>query len=883
MRDDDKTDDKWLHRCLAVVEWFCPPQLLEGVAGDLWEQYDNDLARLGRKRSRRRLVWGTLRFFHHEIILRNKLGLRLINTIMLASYIRVATRNIQKRKLYSAINAFGLSIGIAFCMLIWLFIKDEQSFDQFHENKNEIVRIEALSYNYWNPNVEENKRWSQSAYIQLGLAAELKNDLPEVILATRFNDGTNVVKNGDRVFSESVSYVDGDFFRMFSFPLISGNREKLFSNSLEIVITPAVATKYFDDEDPLGKTLVINEKSFTVAGVISPPPANSSFDYKILIPQENRPWYEWNLTKWGNFSTPTFVQLRPGTAHAAFEANMNKVIDKHMKSVLVDWRKEGNLPPDMEILKFYSTPLLGIHMKKDTQWHKASDPQYSFILGGIALLILLIACINYISLALTTSAARRTEVGIRKVVGAQRNQLLYQFGFESILLAVLSALAGIGFVTLFLPWFNEFTDKDIHLAVGLLLPMLGVGVGLGIAVGAVAGAYPAIFLSRFRPALVLKGGFTARLQAGFTRPLVALQFVLSAFLIISSTIMFRQMQFVATRDLGFKKDAVLVVPTQARRDGEERIQRLRTLLEREKNVITVGAVDQSFNKGWSRSGYKIDGVNKNAYVYAVDPYYVPALGMELVAGRNFDVNIAADSDAIIVNEALARDMKWDDPVGQHYNWREDTVGMGALVIGVVKDYHYLSLESPIEPLLLTREWPVETAMIKMSGEDIPGTIEAIRKGWKELYPDSPFEYSFLDDDIAEQYKSYERWIQVMGFATGFAIVISCLGLFGLAGINAVNRTKEIGIRKVMGAELASIFLLLNRQYVILSLIAFACAIPLSYYVMSKWLASFEFRVPMGWEVFALSFAVSLIVAVLTVSYHGLKAATVNPAETLKYE
>jgi putative ABC transport system permease protein len=310
---------------------------------------------------------------------------------------------------------------------------------------------------------------------------------------------------------------------------------------------------------------------------------------------------------------------------------------------------------------------------------------------------------------------------------------------------------------------------------------------------------------------------------------------------------------------------------------------LRTRLLQVDGVVSVGGTDISFNQGWSRSGFKINGEQKSNYVYSVDEYYVPTLNLEIVKGRNFDVNIASDSDAVIVNEALVRDMKWENPIGEHYNWVEDTASLGAVVIGVVKDYHYRSLEAKIEPMMLHREWSIGTALVKIAPGKIPETMDRISKAWKEIFPDVPYNYSFLEDDLAKQYTSYERWIGIMGFSTGFAIIISCLGLFGLAGINAVNKTKEVGIRKVMGAELSSIFVLLNRQYIVLSMIAFALAIPVAYYVMGKWLSGFEFKIAMGWEIFALSMLAGVVVSILTVSYHGFKAAAVNPAETLKYE
>lgn len=881
------------NKLLRFLEWFCPPQLYEGIEGDLLEQFERDQKLMGEKQANKKLFWSVLKFFRPEIILRNRFTIQLINTIMIGNYFKVAARNIQKRKLYSFINAVGLSIGIAFCILIFLFIRDEQSFDQFHANKNRIYRIEEKTYNYRNPNLEEKDRFNRSAYLQLGLLQALKDELPEIEHATRFNGGHGIVHYSDKVFTEDITYVDSGFFKMFSFQLLRGNADKLFQNKLEVVLTPAFAEKYFGNEDPIGKTILIDdegEKAMIVAGIIQEPPANSSLDFKILIPQENRPGYEKQITRWGSFNTPTLVQLASSADMNQFSKNLDKVVDKYVGKKLEEWRKEGNVPAHIKMLKYEFTQLPDWHLTKEIEWHKVSDRQYSYILGGIAILILLIACINYISLALTTSASRRTEVGVRKSVGAFKKQLIYQFGFESIFLAILSLMVAFGLVVLALPAFNEFTERDIQLFTNELWTVIGIALLLAVTVGALAGSYPAFFLSGFKPAVVLKGSSTTKVRAGFTRPLVVIQFALSAFLIISSVIMYRQMFYITSKNLGYNQHEILVVPTQtgwSTRDGNKIVEQFRTRLLQEGDIVAVAGTNISFNQGWSRYGYKIDGENKSAFVYSVDPHYIPTLEMQLVMGRNFDSSIPADSNAVIVNEALVKDMKWTDPLNSYLNYTEDSTSIGAKVIGVIKDYHYRSLEAPIEPLFLCMDvehsGPLTTMMIKMQSKDLPGTMEKIRKAWTELYPDKPYDYTFLDEDIAKQYKSHQRWMNVMGLSTGFAILISCLGLFGLAGINAVNRTKEIGIRKVMGAELMNIFMLLNKQYIWLALIAFSLAAPASWYSMNKWLADFKFKITLGWELFAISMLVGLVIALLTVSYHAIKAALVNPAETLKYE
>jgi putative ABC transport system permease protein len=442
---------------------------------------------------------------------------------------------------------------------------------------------------------------------------------------------------------------------------------------------------------------------------------------------------------------------------------------------------------------------------------------------------------------------------------------------------------------LFLPYFNTFTGKGIDVTIDRLIDLVLYCLGLTLIVGLIAGSYPALFLSAFRPSVVLKGQFTSRLTAGFTKPLVVLQFALSAFLIISSLIMYRQMQYIASKDLGFDKEHIVVIPTQRgwTPESDKVLERFRNHLKKEPSVISVAGTTHSFNKGFNQYGFKVNDEYKSVYVYAADPEYVKTLGIQLLLGRNFDDRIPADSDAVIVNEALVKDMKWIHPLDEYLNWREDTVGLGSKVIGVIRDYHFNSLEGEIEPMILSmnREHAghLATMLVKLAPGDMKESIDMLRKAWNEISPSMPFDYSFLDEDVALQYASYDRWMNIMGFSTGFAILISSMGLFGLSGINAINRTKEIGIRKVMGAEMMNIFMLLNKQYVWLAVIAFVLAAPASWYVMHKWLSDFEFAIPITWELFVISMAGGLFIALTTVSYHAIRTALINPAQTLKYE
>lgn len=879
---------------IKILRWFCPPHLLEEIEGDLIQNFESDKQRLGESKANRKLFWNVVRFFRPGILLRNRFNPQ-INTIMIGNYFKTASRNIMKRKLYSFINAFGLSIAIAFCTLIYLYVEDERHFDAFQVNGSRIYRIEEKSFETWAWDHNPTDPYRRSAWIQLAMAPTLKNELPEVEMATRYNpDHKGIFRYGDKVFTEKLTYVDADFFSMFSFPLIKGSTSKIFQNKSEIVITTDVATKYFGDNDPIGKTVSIDnegEKTFTVVGVIEPAPANSSLHFNVLLPQENRPYYERSITKWGNFNTPTFVMLRTDANIATFKTNLDKVQDKYMKEMLERWRKESAtpIPQDVKMLEYTFTPLPEWHLMKAIGWEKVSDPKYSYILGGIALLILIIACINYVSLALTTSAARRSEVGIRKSVGALRNQLIYQFGIESLLLAFISMFIGFALMFLFLPAFNQFTAKEIEITWQNGPQIFTTMFALTLLIGLIAGSYPSLFLSRFNPALVLKGKFTSRLQSGFTKPLVVLQFFFSACLVICSLVMYQQMKFVATKELGYSQEQILVIPTQTGwgPEADKVVERFRIRSQQEPAIVSVTGTTSSFNQGFSRYGYKIKNEQKSAYVYAVDVNYIPTLDIKMAMGRNFDATMASDTLGVIVNEALVRDMKWTDPLNEYLNWQEDTVGLGAKVIGVVKDYHFQSLETEVEPMLLSMSKNnagyLTTMLVKISTSDLSAGLDKVKSIWQEVNPTKPFDYTFMDDDIAKQYDAYQRWMKITGLSTGFAILISCLGLFGLSGINAVNRTKEVGIRKVMGANLANIFVLLNRQYMWLALLAFGLGIPFSWYAMNQWLADFKFKITLSWEIFALSVGLGLMLAMITVSYHAIKSALTNPAETLKYE
>jgi putative ABC transport system permease protein len=808
---------------------------------------------------------------------------------MIYNYFKVAVRNISKRKLYSFVNSVGLSIGIAFSLLVYLFIEDEKSFDHFHSNRDNIQLIVNKRFEFMRFKNGEAEPFGETVEQNGKLGEVMLEEMPEVQSMTRYMAPVNgLFRYRGKVFNEKFTGVDSGFFKMFSFELLAGTRDKLLNGGTDIVITPGISEKYFGTEDPIGKTVTLDlgeEKFYTVVGVISAPPANSSISYDILIPIQAVPWFR---NDWDSHSHPTFVQLQHGTDIASFEDNLNKLNKKYTGDAAKVYRELEKIPEEFEMEEMSAVSLSDLHFNTKVKWEKSSDPKYSWILGGIALLILIIACINYISLALTSSSMRRTEVGVRKISGAATSQLAVQFGMESMILTSISMIVAVLLVILFLPSLNSFTGRDLAISSTNFVDFILVALALTFLVGLLAGFYPAFYLSSLRPALVLKGNFTSRVNAWFARPLVVLQFAISAFLIMSSIVMYEQMEFITSKDLGYNQHEVLYFPTHERSGpkSERLVELFRAKLENDPSIVSVAGSSIPFTHGTFTLGFQANGQAKAASSYIVDPDYIPTLQIPMIAGRNFDMlNPADQTGAVIVNETLVREMKWTDPLSEHLNWHFEE-GLGDKVIGVIKDHHFLSLERSIGPMFLTMDkmfGNYQYILVKVSATDIPVTLKKLEKTYREVAPDKPFEYTFLDETVAQQYKSYEQWMKLMSLTTSFAIIISCLGLFGLAGTNVVNRTKEIGIRKVLGSGASDLLILLNKQFFWLAVIAFIVAALPARYVMNEWLNSFQFRIQIGWGLFGFSALSGLLVVLLTISYHTMKAIRVNPAETLKCE
>ena len=813
---------------------------------------------------------------------------------MWQNYIKISFRNFRKYRLHTFINIAGLSIGIALGILIFLFIADELSFDQFHSKKGQLYRVEVKKYTYG----EEKSIFDENQdgiwyipWMPTGLGPTMKDEIPDISHFTRWESGNGICTYGGKIFEENINYVDPGFFLMFDFKLLQGDPASVLNDKSQVVITEALMKKYFDDRDPIGKTIQLDINGevtpYMISGVIENPPSNSSLDYNLLVRQENRPWYDESLNSWQSYNCPTFIELSSSTDLTNFRKRLQSFENKYFGEEKKETREKEILDEDVPVLELIIKPITGIHMDPDVRWHKSSNPTYSFILGGIGLLILLIASINYISLSLSNASSRAKEVGIRKVLGAKPSHLTRQFWGESQVMVLIALTSGIILASILIEPFNFFTEKSLSLISDYSFGFLLFLLMLVFLIGLIAGGYPAIFLSRFQPVKVLKSGNLTKFNTLLIRGLVVLQYGLSAFLIISSLIMYHQMRYITTKELGFNMDQVLVIPTFTgwTDEGENAVNRLDQALNGTPGIVSVSGSSASFNKGWSRNGFEIEGEEHSAFTYRIQGDYVKTLELELLEGRDFDPKRPSDlRDAIIVNEALVKDFGWQQPIGEHLYWRSDSSSY--LVIGVVKNYHFLSLENEIEPVILhtyPKNGKITTALIKISKENIPETLEGIENTWKEIYPNKPFDYNFLDEDVSQQYSNYQRWMRIMTASTILAIFIACLGLFGLSGINAVNRMKEISIRKVLGASVNQLFMLMNREVVWLATLSFLLAIPISYIIMQQWLDAFQYKTEIAWPVFLIAMITGILVAILTVSYHTLKVSFVNPAEILKDE
>jgi putative ABC transport system permease protein len=810
---------------------------------------------------------------------------------MIRNYFRTAWRNLIKNKAFSLINILGLSSGLCCFLLILLYVQDELHYDQFNKKADRIYRVYSR--------IRFGGTSLEFPLSSDPMGAVLKKDYPQVEQYTRIftSNGSKQIKKGDLYITEQrVANVDSTFFDVFTFPAVYGVTGNALSDPNSVIITESAAKKYFGTTNALGRVVETNEKGKTlykVTAVIRDMPDNSHFHFDFLFSMKNVV-YNWDTYLSHNFFT--YIVLRPGTDYQVFEKNFTQYIDRYVLpeakqfmqiNSMDDFKKAGNS------LGYNLQPLTKIHLYSAGQYElqPGGNIQYVYIFSAVAIFILLIACINFMNLTTARSAKRAREVGIRKVLGTRRKDLIFQFLSESTMMVIISLIIAIFASFIFIPGFNALADKSIKpslLFSPLILPWL---IALPIVVGLMAGLYPAFFISGFRPIEVLKGKFkTGSTSGGSLRSLlVVFQFTTSIILILGTMVVYRQLHFIQTKNLGYNKDQVLIINNAGVLN--DNLKTYKTELSKMPGVInsTISSFlpvnssrsDQSF----STSSVMTSTNGFNMQTWYVDDDYLNTLGIKLLKGRNFFKSVASDSSSVIINQTCARNLGYADPVGkQIYSGAARGQKLSVYtIIGVIQDFNYASLKQSVGPLSLFLSDAPGTISFRINPSALKSFLAKSETLWKQLDPAMPFSYQFMDEAFAETYTAEQRVGKIALLFASLAILIASMGLFGLATFMAEQRMKEIGIRKVLGASVQRIMKLMTAEFFRLISISFIIAAPIGWWVMNKWLNDFAFRTHISWWMFAVSAFLALAVVLVTVSIQAFRAAIINPVKSLKSE
>jgi putative ABC transport system permease protein len=763
-------------------------------------------------------------------------------------------------------------------VLITLFVLDEISYDRFNEKADRIFRVTEM--------LHLPKEDRPQVVTSPPMGPWLKANFPEVQKTVRVNRSSRVLSYKEtKIFDTHIDYVDSTFLEIFTFPMLKGNPSKALVEPYSIVLTEKAAKKYFGNEDPLGKSMSLSDTiALTVTGIIKNVPSNSHIQFDVLLSRstitamnKNRP-----EDNWFNNGYYTYILLPEDYDVKELDAKIKPALYKQMESS----RADGGLYYD-----FVLQPLSDIHLKSTIPYDMSpnGDIKYVITFSIIAGLVLFIACANYVNLSTARSLTRAKEVGMRKAVGANRKQLIIQLLGESLLVTLIAFLIALAVINVVMPSFNLLTGKSLTFALlftqaNAILILLGIFITIGV----LAGCYPALFLSSFSPIAALKNKLVSGKDNGFVRKgLVVFQFTISIVLIAGTLLIFRQMKFMQNQKLGINKDQMVMV--KLKNAIAPKYKLIRDELVSAPGVVSSTVTDFSYADGISNIALLPEGASENEItseaVISVDRNFLKTFSIELAAGRDFSEEFASDDTAaFIVNESAVRHFNWgtaDQAIGKNVDWG---LGKKGKVIGVVKDFNFSSLHEAIKPLIIHihPDW-YRIVALKINAANASETIAALEKKWKSLYPDMPFEYTFLNEEFAQLYKSEKQTQTIVGLLSGLAIFIACLGLFGLAAFMAEQRMKEIGVRKVLGADVLGIVALLSKDFIILVLIAIAFAVPMAWFAMDRWLEGFAYKTELSWWIFAAAGVVAIVIALFTVSFQSIKAALTNPAKVLKSE
>jgi putative ABC transport system permease protein len=804
---------------------------------------------------------------------------------MFKNYLKVALRNLWKNKAFSAINIVGLAAGLAVCLLIVLYVVAELSYDKYNVNADRIYRLDADIY--------FNNTQATFAVAPDPLALTLKREYPAVEEMVRLNYQSDILikKDNQNVQDHHGVFADSTFFKVFTVPMVSGDPATALKEPNSIVISETTAKKYFNSTDVIGKTLIVdNNATCKVTGVIKDIPSQSHFHFSFIRPRGK------DNDSWLSNNTFNYILVKPGVSRTLMQSYVNATTDKYigrdleqqLHSSLKDLQNKGNH------FIYHLMPLTDIHLTSDKQYEIEVNGNitYVYIFSVIAIFILLIACVNFMNLSTARSANRAKEVGIRKVAGSLRSHLIIQFLTESVLMSFFSLILAILIALLLMPLFNQLAGKDMRVSTLFSTWLLPVMIALVFVVGCIAGSYPSFYLSSFQPIQVLKGNIAKGFKNSWLRSgLVVFQFFISIVLIIGTIVIYNQLGYIQSRKIGYNRDQVMVVHNIYNLNGK--IKTFRNDLINIPGVTnaTVGDLPTatSFDtEGWFRDA-SFDATKAVVLTnFYVDENYVPTLGMNMQQGRNFSKDFPSDSAGVIVNEAAVKILGFKDPFKETL-YRPNFHNDGTItpspyhVVGVIKDFNFSSMHQNVGPLIIQLSDNYQNIAVRVSAKNVSSVISNVESKWKDMAPGQPFNYTFMDADFDKIYTAEQQTGKLFITFAVFAIFIGCLGLFGLVTYAAEQRTKEIGIRKVLGASVSGIVGMLSKDFAKLVLIASLIAFPVAWWAMNKWLQSFAYRTNISWWIFIVAGLAAIMIALLTVSFQAIKAAIANPVKSLRTE
>jgi putative ABC transport system permease protein len=807
---------------------------------------------------------------------------------MLRNYLKTALRNLRRHPGYTAINLLGLALGLTVVLQIFLFVQHELGYDAFHERSEDIYRV-TIDGSFSGTELS-------APVTPAPMTAALVSDFPEVETGTRIFPFANeqMIRKGDvNILEDGFLIVDSTFFDVFSFDLLQGDPRTALTRPNTVVLTRTLATKLFDREDPLGQSVQIGDTTrFEVTGIVADPPDNSHIQFDILRTTVGVPFAQQQF--WVSNNWFSYIRLAPGTDAAALEAKLPEFFKGYAGPQIAQafGKSYDEVMTGDNAINYHLQRIRDFHLRSNFEidLQPSGDITYVYLFIAVAVFILLLACINFMNLSTARSATRAMEVGIRKVVGSGRTQLVAQFLSESTVMSVTAMIIAVGLVFLTIPYFNAIMDQSLSAGILLQPAILGILVAGALVVGLLAGSYPALFLSGFKPVSVIKAqSATGRGKSLLRNTLVVFQFTISVGLLVGTLIVRDQLNYIQNKRLGFDKEYAIVVE-RAGQLGDQR-NAFKDRLRSYSGVRSVGATSALPGTIHGSTGFRPEGFALEDMILmspiGVDYDYIEAMGIEMAEGRDFSRDFPSDSAAYVINEAALREIGWDSAVGKTmgtFSGQSVSDVVDGPIIGVVKDYHYASLRNKIGAVaLLLRDVPLPYIIVRTTGENLNSTLDYVQTAWDEFVPEQPFEYTFLDDNFFKLFDGDRRLGRLFSSFSIFAIFIAGLGLFGLGLFVTEQRTREIGIRKAMGASVSQILVLLSRDFTQLVLISMLLAFPLAYFGMEKWMQGFVYRTGIHVMTFVLAGVLAICIAWLTVAYQSIKAATSDPVEALHYE